>query len=165
MQVTHSEENARYGKRILELRDGWLTRDEAAAAKHQRRSAHSEPFQVKSTMIARSVCGTRAQSIAAILLLQVNLALAVEPRRAQSAAADSSRRSNLRRRLRRPRANSAAAAPPSLAQADAASAAAGVCAASSRFNVPMPHSHNPLAPYRPSTAPPLDLSNSPRLKT
>ena len=28
MQVTHSEENARYGKRILELRDGWLTRDE-----------------------------------------------------------------------------------------------------------------------------------------
>jgi ABC-type lipoprotein export system ATPase subunit len=27
--VTHSEENARYGKRIIELRDGWLTRDEA----------------------------------------------------------------------------------------------------------------------------------------
>jgi putative ABC transport system ATP-binding protein len=30
VQVTHSEENARYGKRILELRDGWLTRDEGA---------------------------------------------------------------------------------------------------------------------------------------
>ena len=29
VQVTHSEENARFGKRILELRDGWLTRDEA----------------------------------------------------------------------------------------------------------------------------------------
>ena len=28
VQVTHSEENARYSKRILELRDGWLTRDE-----------------------------------------------------------------------------------------------------------------------------------------
>jgi putative ABC transport system ATP-binding protein len=28
VQVTHSEENARYGSRILELRDGWLTRDE-----------------------------------------------------------------------------------------------------------------------------------------
>ena len=28
----------------------------------------------------------------------------------------------------------------------------------------MPHSHNPLAPYRPSTAPELDLSNSPRLQ-
>jgi outer membrane protein TolC len=32
------------------------------------------------------------------------------------------------------------------------------------FQVPMPHSHNPLAPYRPSTAPELDLSNSPRLQ-
>jgi outer membrane protein TolC len=32
------------------------------------------------------------------------------------------------------------------------------------FHVPMPHSHNPLAPYRPSTAPELDLSNSPRLE-
>lgn len=28
VQVTHSEENARYGKRIVELRDGWITRDE-----------------------------------------------------------------------------------------------------------------------------------------
>jgi ABC-type lipoprotein export system ATPase subunit len=28
VQVTHSDENSRYGKRILELRDGWLTRDE-----------------------------------------------------------------------------------------------------------------------------------------
>jgi putative ABC transport system ATP-binding protein len=29
VQVTHSEENARYGKRIMELRDGWTSRDEA----------------------------------------------------------------------------------------------------------------------------------------
>src|SRR5580693_417693 len=28
VQVTHSEANALYGKRILELRDGWVTRDE-----------------------------------------------------------------------------------------------------------------------------------------
>jgi ABC-type lipoprotein export system ATPase subunit len=28
VQVTHSDENARYGKRIVELHDGWLTRDE-----------------------------------------------------------------------------------------------------------------------------------------
>jgi ABC-type lipoprotein export system ATPase subunit len=33
VQVTHSEENARYGKRIVELRDGWLTRDEPLPAK------------------------------------------------------------------------------------------------------------------------------------
>jgi outer membrane protein TolC len=32
------------------------------------------------------------------------------------------------------------------------------------FHVEMPHSRNPLAPYRPSTAPPLDLHNSPRLE-
>ena len=29
IQVTHSEENAKCGSRIIELRDGWLTRDEA----------------------------------------------------------------------------------------------------------------------------------------
>jgi putative ABC transport system ATP-binding protein len=28
VQVTHSEENAHYSKRIIELRDGWMTRDE-----------------------------------------------------------------------------------------------------------------------------------------
>lgn len=34
VQVTHSQENARYGQRIVELRDGWITRDE---------SLHSSP--------------------------------------------------------------------------------------------------------------------------
>jgi outer membrane protein TolC len=33
------------------------------------------------------------------------------------------------------------------------------------FHVPMPHSHNPISPYRPSTAPELNLSNSPRLES
>jgi ABC-type ATPase involved in cell division len=32
VQVTHSEENARYSKRVVELRDGWITRDEALQA-------------------------------------------------------------------------------------------------------------------------------------
>jgi ABC-type lipoprotein export system ATPase subunit len=32
VQVTHSEENARYGRRIVELRDGWITRDEVLDA-------------------------------------------------------------------------------------------------------------------------------------
>jgi outer membrane protein TolC len=31
------------------------------------------------------------------------------------------------------------------------------------FHIALPHSHNPLAAYMPSTAPPLDLRNSPRL--
>ena len=33
VQVTHSDENARYGKRIVELHDGWVTRDEEIAGK------------------------------------------------------------------------------------------------------------------------------------
>jgi len=32
VQVTHSEENARYGQRIIELRDGWISRDEVLRA-------------------------------------------------------------------------------------------------------------------------------------
>ena len=32
------------------------------------------------------------------------------------------------------------------------------------FSVPMPHSRNPLSPYMPNTAPPLDLNNSARLQ-
>lgn len=32
MQVTHSEENARYGSRVIELRDGWLYSDTAGIA-------------------------------------------------------------------------------------------------------------------------------------
>jgi len=39
VQVTHSEENARYGTRIIELRDGWLKRDETLAAKATEGSA------------------------------------------------------------------------------------------------------------------------------
>jgi ABC-type lipoprotein export system ATPase subunit len=44
VQVTHSEENARYGKRILELRDGWLTRDETVPEK----SAPENPTEASS---------------------------------------------------------------------------------------------------------------------
>ena len=32
------------------------------------------------------------------------------------------------------------------------------------FHVDLPHSHNPLSPYKPSEAPPIDLANSPRLE-
>ena len=33
------------------------------------------------------------------------------------------------------------------------------------FHVSLPHSHNPLSPYRPTDASPLDLTNSPRLQS
>ena len=39
IQVTHSETNAAYGSRTLELRDGWLTRD----SKHPDLNATSNP--------------------------------------------------------------------------------------------------------------------------
>jgi ABC-type lipoprotein export system ATPase subunit len=32
VQVTHSEENAKYGSRVIELRDGWMYRDTAGMA-------------------------------------------------------------------------------------------------------------------------------------
>jgi len=31
VQVTHSEVNARYGTRTIELRDGWISSDSAAS--------------------------------------------------------------------------------------------------------------------------------------
>ena len=53
VQVTHSEENARYGKRIVELRDGWLTRDEVLPEDQCLQNpteveAPSEPFSICS---------------------------------------------------------------------------------------------------------------------
>jgi ABC-type lipoprotein export system ATPase subunit len=39
VQVTHSEENARYSHRIVELRDGWITRDEKLEPKPMETSA------------------------------------------------------------------------------------------------------------------------------
>lgn len=36
VQVTHAEENARYGSRVIELRDGWLVEDRKIAAAERR---------------------------------------------------------------------------------------------------------------------------------
>jgi len=41
IQVTHSEENARYGSRIIELRDGWLYSDTAGIAQGAAAGAQS----------------------------------------------------------------------------------------------------------------------------
>jgi ABC-type uncharacterized transport system ATPase component len=35
VQVTHSEVNASYGNRLIELRDGWITSDTATARKQE----------------------------------------------------------------------------------------------------------------------------------
>jgi outer membrane protein TolC len=62
-----------------------------------------------------------------------------------------------------PATNGATAAPVSLAQ-EMKREQQQLFAPPRPFQVPMPHSHKPLAPYMPSTAPELDLSNSPRLQ-
>ncbi len=97
---------------------------------------------------------TRVYACAAIVLLQVNLGLAAEgpgspaghedPPRAPEAPAP------------------AATAAPTLAQQ--MQAMQQQPAAPPRpFQVELPHTHNPLSPYMPSTVPELDLTNSPRL--
>jgi outer membrane protein TolC len=105
---------------------------------------------------------TRIQPLAAILLLQVNLAFAVEPPQVQSAPANPPA-TQPNPDAPAPPANTAAA-PPTLAQQIQQQQQQSFAPATA-FNVPLPHSRNPLAPYRPSTVPPIDLANSPRLQS
>jgi outer membrane protein TolC len=53
--------------------------------------------------------------------------------------------------------------PPTIAQQAQAAAQPGPVTYQGPFHIELPHSHNPLAPYRPSTVPPVDLQNSQRL--
>src|ERR1700733_766906 len=55
------------------------------------------------------------------------------------------------------------APPPTIAQQAQAAAQPGPVTYQGPFHIELPHSHNPLAPYRPSTVPPVDLQNSQRL--
>ena len=104
----------------------------------------------------------RLQAIAAILLLQVNLTLAVEPPQALPAPTNS-QATQPAPEAPAPAANGAAAPPSTLAQQMRQTRLEAITP-QRPFHVDLPHSHNPLAPYRPSDAPPLDLTNSPRLE-
>jgi outer membrane protein TolC len=53
--------------------------------------------------------------------------------------------------------------PQTIAQQVQAAAQPGPVTYQGPFHIELPHSHNPLAPYRPSTVPELNLQNSPRL--
>ncbi len=53
--------------------------------------------------------------------------------------------------------------PQTIAQQAQAAAQPRPVAYQGPFHIELPHSHNPLAPYRPSTVPELNLQNSPRL--
>lgn len=63
-----------------------------------------------------------------------------------------------------PTTNPQTAASPSLAQ-QIQQAQQPSFAPQQPFHLSMPHSHKPLSPYRPTDAPPLDLTNSPRLQS
>jgi outer membrane protein TolC len=103
----------------------------------------------------------RFAGLMAVLLLQVNMAVAPHSAQAQSTPA------NTQTTQAAPEAPAPAtsgdAVPPSLAQ-QMRQSQLEVITSQRPFHVDLPHSHKPLAPYRPSDAPPLDLTNSPRLQ-
>ena len=116
--------------------------------------------------------GWSIRAAAVLLLLQVNLALAAEPAAQQASLASSpstqqqdvSSAANSAPEAPAPVAGATAATPPTLAQ-QMQQAQQPAASPERPFHIDLPHSHNPLAPYRPSDAPELDLSNSPRLQT
>jgi outer membrane protein TolC len=101
----------------------------------------------------------RVISVAAILLMQVNMALAVEPVPPQSAPQASTAPQTS---VEAPTPANSPAAPPSLAQE--MQQVRQPIDARQPFHVDLPRSHKPFSQYRPSDAPPLDLNNSPRLE-
>ncbi len=103
----------------------------------------------------------RVFSIAAILLMQANLALVVEGQQPQTAPANQPAAQSVPESPA-PAQNNPSSATPTLAQ-QAQEAQQQAFAPQRPFRVDLPHSHKPLSQYRPSDAPPLDLANSPRL--
>lgn len=122
--------------------------------------------QVKSVMNrSSSSLRMRIQSVAAIVLLQANLAFAVEPPQTSATAANTSAQPAQSTPEAPAPASAASPAPqPTLAQQAQQQQQQSV-APQKPFYVPLPHSRNPFAPYRPSMAPPLNLENSPRLES
>ena len=106
-----------------------------------------------------AVFAMRVTSFAAIVLVQINLALAVEPAYSQSSSSNSPAS---QQPIEAPTPTNRPAATPTLAQT--IQQAQQPIGAQQPFHVELPHSHKPFSPYRPSNAPPLDLNNSPRLE-
>ncbi len=105
---------------------------------------------------------TRVQACVAILLMQANLAFAVQEPSQQQAPA--TQQPTAPPEAPAPPPNGQPAATPTLAQQMQQTQQQAV-GPQRPFHVEMPRGHhNPLAAYRPSTAPELDLTNSPRLE-
>ncbi|HVN94760.1 MAG TPA: TolC family protein [Terracidiphilus sp.] len=99
---------------------------------------------------------------AAMLVVQLNLAAAAETPQAQSAPPNSQ---TTQPAPDAPAPATAGTVPPPPTLAQQMQQARISVASPPPFHVELPHSHNPLSPYRASEAPPLDLTNSPRLQT
>lgn len=99
------------------------------------------------------------QSVMAILLLQANMALAVEP---PAASAPANPRPSMPAAVPAPAKSRPAAVPLSLAQEMRKQQQQPV-APPKPFYVPLRHSHNPISPYMPNSVPPPNLDNSPLL--
>ena len=124
------------------------------------RDSSMNPMQARKTRLsrARSV-RTRAYACAAVLLLQVNMALAVEPLQSASPNPQQAQPESPT-----PATNGTAAPTPTLSQA-MQDAQRQPVATPRPFHVDLPRSHKPFSPYMPSTVPELDLTNSPRLQS
>jgi outer membrane protein TolC len=126
----------------------------------------SQKRSTKRTSIKKA-SGKGARAIAAIVLLQVNLALAASPAAGQQQSQVPTPPTQTVPDTPSPAtqgtSTTTTAAPPSLAQTMQQSQQP-LFAPPRPFYVPMPHSHNPISPYLPNTAPELNLSNSPRLE-
>ena len=117
----------------------------------------------REARLHRATCvRRRVYACAAILLLQLNLAFAVEPTQPQAAPADP-QSAQPAPEPPASAANGATTAQPTLAQ-QAQQAQRQAYAPQQPFHVELPHSRKPFAPYIASDAPPLDLGNSPRLQ-
>lgn len=117
--------------------------------------------QVKINNQTALLC-KRVLSIAAILLMQANLAV-VEGQQPQAPPANQPTAQPVPE-TPAPAQNGSNAAQPTLAE-QAQAAQQQAVAPQRPFRVDLPHSHMPLSQYRPSDAPPLDLANSPRLES
>ena len=113
---------------------------------------------------ARVSTRKRLQACVAIVLMQANLAFAAEPAGQAGQQQAPANQQAPAPEAPAPPANDQPAAPPKLAQQMQQQAQHPTIGPQQPFHVELPHSRNPLFPYMPSDAPPLDLNNSPRLQ-
>ena len=120
------------------------------------------PFsgEIRMNLRSSAPANKRLQAVAAILLMQANLMFAAGPQQSQ---APTNAQQTQQAPPEAPAANNTTAAPPTLAQ-QVQQAQQPAVPPRPAFHIDLPRSHNPLAPYRASTVPDVDLSNSPRLE-